>query len=75
MDDSKIGFCEEHTEQIMETITCANARFHFYKAGMKPKQFTELVKYKQLGVASFQNNIAHRIGIFRNVFLGRRVRD
>ncbi len=42
---------------------------------MKPKQFTELVKYKQLGVASFQNNIAHRIGIFRNVFLGRRVRD
>ena len=36
----KIGFCEEHTEQIMETITSANARFHFYKAGMKPKQFT-----------------------------------
>ena len=35
-----LGFCEEHTEQIMETITSANARFHFYKAGMKPKQFS-----------------------------------
>ena len=36
----KIGFCEEHTKQIMETITSANARFYFYKAGMKSNQFS-----------------------------------
>ncbi|WP_203296721.1 hypothetical protein [Luteirhabdus pelagi] len=36
----KIGFCEEHIEEVMEAITSANARFNFYKAGMKPKQFS-----------------------------------
>ncbi|MDG4717323.1 hypothetical protein [Winogradskyella marincola] len=36
----ELGFCKEHTEIIMELITSANARFHFYKAGMKPKQFS-----------------------------------
>lgn len=35
-----LGFCEEHTEEILELITSTNARFHFYKSGMKPKQFS-----------------------------------
>jgi len=37
---TEIGFCDEHTEEILGLITAANARFHFYKSGMKPKQFS-----------------------------------
>lgn len=36
----ELGFDEYDTAEIMDSITSAVARFHFYKAGMKPRQFS-----------------------------------